>query len=226
MNAALLVIAVLLAGQMQPPPHKPVPEKLVPEKPSLEKPTPEKEAADKEPEEKEMQPVFTLDQIAAGAKNDAFVDEHLKDKSLRLFGQVKQIERVAAKDKADAGYRVVMTRLGHEDRAIDVEATFLFPPEARKELALLEPGITKIVIEGTCASTQMQSLVNGLGFMLALKDCKIVEKVKSLEIPAAAAAPRTTIIPAITPPDSPPAIPPLPKPAPLPPRPGLPPEGR
>ena len=64
MNAAVLLVAVLLGADNVPP-----------------------ETAE------ELRP-FTLDQIAAGARNDAFVDEFLKDQTLQLFGTVKLIERL------------------------------------------------------------------------------------------------------------------------------------
>jgi hypothetical protein len=259
MNAALILMASLLAGQVQPGSVKPpptrqpsTPERTVgpevqptqptPAKVVEAKEAPEKEDPEKEADEEKKHPVFTLDQLAAGAKNDAFVDEFLKDRTLKLYGKIMQIERMTVQDgrptgdgratgaeKAEAGYRVLMGRVGHEDRAVDVEVAFFFPAAARKELAMLDPGTTKITIEGTCAATQLQSLVNGVGFMLAIKDCKIVETPAGLA--GSSVPPRTSVLPLITPPTVPvptvpegsglprldtPGVPPLP---PLPPTP-------
>jgi hypothetical protein len=225
MNAALLLVATLLAGQVESPPAKaparPAADQKKPasDKPAIEKPTGEKPAAD---EEEEKQPIFTLDQIAAGAKNDAFVDEFLRDKTLKLYGRVMQIERLTTGDKADEGYRVLMGRLSREDRGVDVEVWFMFPTAARKELSMLEPGESKITIEGTCAETQLQSLTNGLGFTLAIKDCKLVETPEDIEGPLPTAQ-RTSILPIITPnappATAPPAVPPIPPAPALPPLP-------
>jgi hypothetical protein len=199
MNAAVVLIAVLLAGQVQPP-ERSQPETSPPAKQSAEKTNgkPAKEADPNEADPKaDQQPVFTLDQIAAGAKNDAFVDEFLKDKTLKLYGRVEQIERWPTSGKAEGGYRVLMGRLSREDHAVDVEVLFMFPTSARKELALLEPGTSRITVEGTCAETQLQTLPNGLGFTLAVKDCKLVETPTELE--AGNTPPRTTLLPVVTP---------------------------
>jgi hypothetical protein len=219
MNAAVVLIAVLLAGQVQPP-EQPQPENTPPARRTPDKtngqPTKKADAKDADKEADE-QPVFTLDQIAAGAKNDAFVDEFLKDKTLKLYGRVVQIERWTTSDKADAGYRVLMGRLSREDHAVDVEVLFMFPASARKELALLEPGTSRITVEGMCAGTQLQSLTNGLGFTLAIKDCKLIETPTELE--AGNTPPRTTLLPVVTPNGVPPVVPmpgtgPIPPPSP------------
>ena len=162
MQAALLFIALSLPGQVEPPrgPLRP-PAKADPA-PNVELPR-----------------TFSLDEIAAGAKNDAFVDEFLKDKQLTLFGQVQRIERVTEPSANDADplakplttYRLVMQRLGHEDRAVDIQVYFVFAANARKDLALLEPGVTKVTARGKCVTTQMQSLERGLNFTLELHDC-------------------------------------------------------
>lgn len=143
---------------------------------------------------------FTLDQIAAGAKNDAFVDEFLEGKSLQLFGTVKQIERTVDFDgKKDPGYyRLVIERLGREEAAVDVSAAFFFTAADRKELAMLEPGISKVAIEGKCHSTQMQSLESGLHFTLNLKDCKVVETPQEF-LPPTGPPQRPQVIPNVTP---------------------------
>jgi hypothetical protein len=153
----------------------------------------ENEIAD---QKQELYP-FTLDQIAAGAKNDAFVDEYLKGKSLQLFGTVKQVERMVDDGKSEARYRVVIERQGHEERAVDVAASFLFTAANRKELAQLEPGITKVTIEGTCISTQMQSLVEGMHFSLNLDKCKIVDTPE--EFTSTLPAKRPQVVPNVTP---------------------------
>lgn len=140
---------------------------------------------------------FTLDQIAAGAKNDAFVDEYLKGKVLQLYGTVKQVERMVDDGKTEARYRVLIERLGHEEQAVDVAASFLFTAANRKELAQIEPGITKVTIEGTCISTQMQSLDDGMHFSLNLDKCKIVETPE--EFTSSLPAKRPQLVPNVTP---------------------------
>jgi hypothetical protein len=171
---------------------------------------------------------FTLDEIAAGAKNDAFVDEYLKDKEITLFGQVQRIERVVHTAVDDAGaraipptiYRLVMQRTGHEDRALDMQVYFVFAAAARKDLALLEPGVTKVTVLGRCTATQLQVLERGFNFVLELQDCKIIPTPTEFEITP---GPRTPIIPNVIPDDAPPVIPrPVPPAVPAPPLPPLP----
>ncbi|QDU25701.1 hypothetical protein ETAA8_07710 [Anatilimnocola aggregata] len=190
MNAAVLLVAVLLGADNVPP-----------------------ETAE------ELRP-FTLDQIAAGARNDAFVDEFLKDQTLQLFGTVKLIERLdtdAKKDgeKKESGYRVIFERLGHEDRAVDVTAGLYFPASARKDLATLEPGRSKVTIEGTCFGTQLQSLDRGVAFILELKDCKLVETPGEFSDAPPPSKPKIIPNPTIAPPFPPgipaPPIPPAPR---------------
>lgn len=191
MNTTLW-IALLLAGQV-PPSGQIQPAKAAPEKAAQENSA--GKAANSQ--EAEKQRPLTLDQIAAGAKNDAFIDEFIKDKKIKLYGRILQVERWSTGAKADQGYRVLMGRLSREDHAVDVEVWFLFPRDARKELAMLEPGTSRITIEGVCAETQMQSLTNGLGLTLAIKDCQIVETPEEIE--SAAAGSRTSILPVVTP---------------------------
>jgi len=196
MKAALLLVAVLLGA--------------------------ENDRAEKQDE----LPPFTLDQIAAGAKNDAFVDEYLKDQTLQIFGTVKAIERLIGDGKKEPGYRVIFERLGHEERALDVMVGLYFDAKSRKELALLEPGNTKVTIQGVCNQTDMQSQDKGLLFLLELKNCQIVETPAGLSgaAPPQPAGPR--IIPNPTPNN---ALPPgieLPNPRPALPTPPLPPAPR
>lgn len=207
MQAVLVLMAMSLLGQVEPPPRvgpaaKPDPAPVV-----------------------EVPRTFTLDEIAAGAKNDAFVDEFLKNKQLSLFGQVQRIERVVtppANDadplaKAPTTYRLVMSRTGHEDRPLDVDVYFVFTDKARKELALLEPGTAKIAVQGTCSLTQLQTLERGHLFALELRDCQIVATPPELDTNP---RPRTPIIPNIIPEFEPPVVPPRPT---IPPVPGPPP---
>ncbi len=216
MHAALLLVAALLGAETDPLAALVKPEEALP---------------------------FTLDQIAAGAKNDAFVDEYLKDKSLRIFGQVQRIERVLATPpplselpadgqkpvdkpsvdkpsvdkqpadkppvKSDGSYLLVMERIGHEDRAIDMQVLLQFDASARKELALLEPGVSKVTIEGTCIITQLTTLDRGVGFGIMLKDCKLIATPAGFEI--GPRPPKTAVLPIITPPTAPvPTLPALP----------------
>lgn len=208
MQAVLVLIALSLPGQVEPPPRVSLPTKPDPE-PTVEMPR-----------------TFTLDELAAGARNDAFVDEFLKNKQLTLFGQVQRVERVVTPPPSDADprtmapttYRLVMSRTGHEDRPLDVDVYFVFTEKSRKELALLEPGTSKVTIQGTCGLTQLQSLERGHLFALELHSCQIVPTPPELD---ATPRPRTSVIPNVIPDYEPPAAPappavPGPPPPPLP----------
>jgi hypothetical protein len=207
MQAVLVLFALSLPGQVEAQPAGPNPAN-----PS------QAEAAKADPSPMEEQPrVFTLDEIAAGAKNDAFVDEFLKGQPLSLFGPVQRIERSPQgtdgeqepASKGPTGYRLIMFRVGHEDHPIDVEVFFVFAEKARKELALLEPGASKVTIQGTCNRTQLQPQQKGYRFSLELQDCQIVETPADLD---SAQPTRPAIIPNVVPDNAPPA--PAPNPAP------------
>lgn len=226
MQAVLLLVALSLPGQEPTRVLQPRPGRA-----EVTRPDPAERSdtkADPTPTV-EMPKVFTLDEIAMGARNDAFVDEFLKDKQLTLHGQVHRIERVveqATNDadplaKANTTYRLVMQRLGHEDRIVDLQIHFVFTPAARKDLALLEPGTTKVTVQGKCVSTQLQMLERGLNFAIELQGCQIVPT--PMELDSTAPRSRTPIIPNIIPdsappvvPRNPPSIPPPPPPLPVP----------
>lgn len=194
MNVALLLLAALTVGQAEPP------VRIAPEKP--------------EPAAKADEPLpFTLDELAAGAKNDAFVDEFLKEKNLSLYGQVHGIERFAKEENGPKLYRLVMQRLGRDERAVDVNVYCYFSEGARKDLSLFEPDVSKVTVQGNCKTATLQTQERGLGFMLVLEDCKIIPTPAAFGEPMRGPAP--AIIPNITneppPPRAPtPPLPPLP----------------
>jgi hypothetical protein len=199
MNAALLLLAALTVGQAEPP------VRIAPEKPAAEKPDPAAKAEEPLP--------FTLDDLAAGAKNDAFVDEFLKEKKLSLYGLVHTVERFTREENGPRLYRLVMRRLGREDRAVDVTVYFYFAEDARKTLSLLEPDVAKITVQGNCKSATLQTQDRGMGFLLLLEDCKIIPTPAAFSEPTR--GPPPAIIPNITnepmPPRPTPPLPPLPQ---------------
>ncbi|WP_425615769.1 hypothetical protein NA78x_005700 [Anatilimnocola sp. NA78] len=177
--------------------------------------------AENDPAKQEALEPFTLEQIAAGAKNDAFVDEYLKDQTLQIFGTVKLIERMPSEDKKEPGYRVIFERTGHEERALDVMVGLYFDAKARKDLALIQPGVSKVTVQGRCSSTEMQSQDKGLLFILEMKDSKLVETPDNLSgaAPPPQSGPRIIPNPTLTPPFEPGTVPPgirLPTPPPPP----------
>lgn len=206
MNAALLLVALTI-GQADPnlvPPLTPAVRPATRPAPRV----PDKEADTKDDEP----PPFTLDVLAAGAKNDAFVDEFLKEKKLTLFGTVEGVERFANEEDAPPRYRVVMSRLGRDERAVDVEVYCYFAIENRKDLSLLEPDVSKVTVEGKCTKATLQGQTKGLGFLLVLEDCKIIPTPVSAQPPMR--SPGSAIIPNIIEPAAPrtpaPPAPPLP----------------
>jgi hypothetical protein len=194
MNAALLMVAILSVAQVEPPARTNGGPRVVPADPPAQ-------------EAKEEGPViFTLDILAAGAKNDAFVDEYLKDQSLSLFGTVQSVERFTTESKT-VQYRIVMQRLGHEDQAVDVEVFCFFSDKARKDLANLEPGVTKVTLQGDCKKASLTSAVRGLGFSLELQNCKFIPTPPSLLAPPTSPKTGSAIIPNIVEPAPAPVIP-------------------
>ena len=195
MNAALLLLAALTVGQVEPP------VRIAPEKPAPEKTDSAAKADEPLP--------FTLDDLAAGAKNDAFVDEFLKGKKLSLYGQVHGVERFTNEEGGPKLYRLVMNRLGRDERAVDVMVYCYFSETTRKDLSLLEPDVSKVTVQGNCKSATLQSQDRGLGFLLVLEDCKIVPTPAAVE---PIRSPASAIIPNITNEPQPPgpAPPPLP----------------
>jgi|GEM_PF-5208848 len=189
MSAALLFVA-LLVSQVDPN-RVPPPESAA----KAEEPLP-----------------FTLDDLAAGAKNDAFVDEFLSDKKLKLFGTVQGVERFAKEEDAPKNYRLVMGRLGRNENAVDVEVYCYFGETARKDLSLLEPDVSKVTVQGNCKTATLQAQTRGLGFLLVLENCKIVPTPAALQEPMRSPGP--AIIPNIT--NEPPPRNPGPPPPPLP----------
>lgn len=210
MNAALLLVAILSVAQVEPPVRPNRGPRVVPADPRAELRT--EEAKDEGPV------IFTLDVLAAGAKNDAFVDEYLKDQSLSLFGTVQSVERFPTESKT-VQYRIVMQRLGHEDQSVDVEVYCFFSDKNRKDLANLEPGVTKVTLQGNCKKANLVSATRGLGFTLELQDCKFIPTPPSLIAPP----PKTgsAIVPNVVEPGAAPVIPPA-NPRPTPPTPPVP----
>jgi hypothetical protein len=210
MNAALLLVALTI-GQTDPtrvPPPNTVP-------PPATRPAPRVPAsgtADPAPKVDEPAP-FTLDVLAAGAKNDAFVDEFLREKKLTLSGTVQGIERFSGDEQAPTRYRLVMTRLGRDDRAVDVEVYCYFAVANRKDLSLLEPDVSKVTVEGNCTKATLQGQTKGLGFLLVLEECKIIPTPVSPQPPARGPGP--AIIPNVIDPATVPRTP-VPPPPPLP----------
>lgn len=198
MNTAVLLMAALTIGQVEPPVRE------APEKPALEKPAPASKADEPLP--------FTLDELAAGAKNDAFVDEFLKEKRLSLFGQVHGIERFTNEEGGPKLYRLVMQRLGRDERAVDVIVYCYFATDTRKALSLLEPEVSKVTVQGNCKSATLQTQERGMGFLLVLEDCKIIPTPAAFGEPMR--SPSSAIIPNIT--NEPPPRAPSPPPPPLP----------
>lgn len=189
MNAALLLVAVLSVGQVDPPSR---PDRGPGVNPAARPPV---AAAEEAPLP------FTLDTLAAGARNDAFVDEYIKDKGLSLFGQVLSIERFTHEDKS-IQYRLVMERLGHEDNAVDVEVFCYFSEKSRKELATLEPGVSKVTVQGSCKKATLIAAPQGVGFTLEMQDCKIIETPAALVGPPPARS-GSAIVPNIIEPGTP-----------------------
>ena len=199
MNSVLLLLA-LTVGQAEPT-RETTPKIQPRENPRLVRPNTAPEPAAKG----EEQLPFTLDVLSAGAKNDAFVDEFLKEKKLSLYGTVQAIERFSGDEDVPPRYRLVMNRVGRDDRATDVEVFCYFPAASRKGLSLLEPEITKITVEGNCTKATLHSLDKGLGFQLVLEDCKIIPTPAALQAPQR--APPSAIIPNIIDPASIPRLP-------------------
>ncbi|WP_254512221.1 hypothetical protein [Anatilimnocola floriformis] len=198
MNAALLLLALTL-GQADP--LRPAPATT--------------SAASKADAEKSEEPgPFTLSDLAAGAKNDAFVDEYLKDKKLTLFGTVQSIERFAGDESVPPRYRLVMNRLGRDERNVDVEVYCYFAVGSRKDLSTLEPEVSKVTVEGKCTKAALQGAAKGFSFLLALEDCKIVPTPAFLQEPVRGPAP--AIIPNVVDPAAAPPRLPAPPPPPLP----------
>lgn len=187
MNAAVLWVALLAVGQAEPPVR-------------IDRSKP---PAPVEPAAKAEEPLpLTLDDLAAGAKNDAFVDEFLKEKKLTLFGQVHGVERFTREQDGPRLYRLMMSRLGRDERAVDVEVYCYFPEGARKELSKLEPDLSKVTVEGQCKTATLQSQTRGLGFMLVLENCKIIPTPSAFQ--ETTRSPGSAIIPNIT--NEPPAL--------------------
>ncbi len=198
MNAALLLWAALAVGQVEPP------VRIAPEKSAAEK---------SDPAGKSDEPLpLTLEDLAAGAKNDAFVDEFLKEKKLSLYGQVEGIERFTKEQDGPRLYRLVMRRLGRDERGVDVAVYCYFAESARKDLSLLEPAVAKVTVLGNCKSATLQAQERGIGFLLILEDCKIIATPTVFTEPMRSPVP--AVIPNITN-EVPPRVP-VPPPPPLP----------